>query len=207
MLLQRGLVSAGFKLKIDGYYGPVTQSAVRDWEHDLHLNDPIHKTPGDWPAPSMRNQYYGTPTKNFAHLASFTPPYRMFLSWDRGSEVSKITCHEKIASQLERCLIKILKEFGQENIERSGLHLYGGCYNHRSVRGGNSWSDHAYGCAIDLNPDENGLRTPWDARRIGDPGYATMPVEAIKIFESFGFCNLGRHIGRDAMHFAAVKYY
>jgi len=45
-------------------------------------------------------------------------------------------------------------EKSQSEIERFHLHLFGGCYNPRRVRGSNTkWSVHAFAAAIDINPE------------------------------------------------------
>jgi hypothetical protein len=109
------------------------------------------------------------------------------------------------ADSLLRILSDISAEFGRDGIIEHGLHLYGGCYNHRRRRVGSSWSRRAYGIAIDLNPDENGLRTPWQEGKISQQGYATMPVKVIEIFENYGWKSYAKSWGRDIMHFQRTK--
>jgi hypothetical protein len=65
------------------------------------------------------------------------------------------------------------------------------------MRGGHAWSRHAWGIAIDLDPDRNGLHAPW-------PISATMPEPVIRIFEKHGWKSYARSLGRDAMHFQAT---
>ena len=57
---------------------------------------------------------------------------------------------------------------------------------------------HAYGIAVDIDPDRNGLKTP--------SAQSFMPVDAIRIAEKFGIHNIGSSMDRDLMHFAAVNY-
>ena len=90
-----------------------------------------------------------------------------------------------------------LEEFGSDGIDHFGLDLFGGDYVHRRVRGGSGWSKHAFGCAVDIDPDRNGL---WTRRP-----EATMPEEAVEIANKHGWINLGQKIGRDWMHFQATQ--
>ena len=73
------------------------------------------------------------------------------------------------------------------------------------MRRGTSLSRHSWGIAIDLNPDENTMQTPWKAERIGQPGWATMPQEAIAVFEKHGWKSGAHAWGKDAMHFQATR--
>jgi hypothetical protein len=75
---------------------------------------------------------------------------------------------------------------------RGEVRTFGGCYNVRSKRSGNRLSTHAWGIAIDLNPETNGMG------RRGD-----LSAEVVEVFESFGFTWGGRWAGsgRDPMHF------
>jgi hypothetical protein len=72
-------------------------------------------------------------------------------------------------------------------------------YCHRYVRGYEAeelWSLHAFGVAVDINPDENPMR---------DDGVlqTDLPPEVVAIFKRHGFRWLGESSGRrkDAMHF------
>jgi hypothetical protein len=106
-------------------------------------------------------------------------------------------CHRKVKDSLEAVLKDLLDTFGLPYLTEYGLDVYGGCYNFRKKRGGGSYSKHAWGVAIDINPAENGLHTPW-------PEEATMPADVIDLFERHGWKSLGSLIGRDAMHFEAT---
>lgn len=207
-LLQKALGYEGFIVDQDGAWGTQTASALQAYmdrstlRHKGFVGKPPPPCPG-CPADttSALSAFYGAPRKGFPGLTSIELPYAMVLSWKQGTVVEKILVHKKAASSLLLILEDILKEFGQDGIIEHGLHLYGGCYNHRKMRGGSSWSRHAWGIAIDINPDDNGLRTPWQEDKIGQPGFATMPVKAIEIFEEHGWKAYARSIGRDAMHF------
>lgn len=72
------------------------------------------------------------------------------------------------------------------------IRTYGGCFNFRAKRSGSKLSTHAWGIAIDLNPETNAMG------REGD-----MAPGIVKVFESFGFTWGGRWTGagKDRMHF------
>lgn len=199
--LQVGLADRGFYTgDLDSWAAPggATQRALETalgW-----------KLPAGAPAPSARwpargeasiRAYYGPPGES--QLVRVDPPYPMRIAWDPDVPLRTITCHRLVADSLVEVLAAIHARLGAAGIRHHGLDLYGGCYNFRKMRGGASWSTHAWGIAIDLDPARNGLRTPW-------PAEAAMPVEAIELFEAAGWTSLARAIGRDAMHFQATSW-
>jgi hypothetical protein len=86
------------------------------------------------------------------------------------------------------------------DVEKAGLlsrvHLWGGSFVPRRVRGGTSLSRHSWAIAFDINPNENGLGVHPPA--IGKPGSVR---ELVPIFEAHGFCWGGRWGRADGMHF------
>ena len=143
-------------------------------------------------------RYYGPPGTE-SNLVRFKMPYPMRLYLRNApANLTSHRCHRKVKDSLEAILQEILDTFGLAWITEHGLDVYGGCYNYRKKRGGNSYSKHAWGVAIDLNPAENGLHMNW-------PQAANMPEEVIEIFEKHGWKSLARVIGRDAMHFECTS--
>jgi len=148
-------------------------------------------------------------TKIFGRAGSpprktFVPPYPMEFSW--GGKVKKIGCHSMILEPLKSALTEIAG-LGEEYIRKHGLHLYAGCFNDRSVRGGFSKSDHAWAIAVDINPDANGNHTTWRPGAKGSNGTYQMPRQVVKIFQKYGFqVGFKRSDGtrRDMMHVAFV---
>ena len=102
-------------------------------------------------------------------------------------------------------LEELHRTYGADWLAFHGLDVFGGIYNYRTMRRGTSLSRHSWGIAIDLNPDENGMQTPWKAERIGQPGWANMPQEAIAVFEKHGWKSGARAWSKDAMHFQATR--
>ncbi|QTL01896.1 M15 family metallopeptidase [Aquabacter sp. L1I39] len=114
-----------------------------------------------------------------------------------GQSVRGIRIHKRCATSLARVLDAIWARCGrsQAEIDRIGMSAYGGSYNFRRGRGLATLSMHAYGCAVDFDPDHNGL---------GDPTPA-MDRRVIEEFERQGW-EWGGHWSRpDGMHFQAAR--
>jgi hypothetical protein len=141
---------------------------------------------------------YGTPTESgVPYLTKIILPYPMLLSWDRSKKVTSLRCHKLIAKNLENVFADILKEYGLLKIQQLGIDLYGGCFNYRKMRGGNDWSRHSWGVAIDLDPERNQLKETSKTARFARPEYKPM----IDIFYKHGFLSLGKEKNYDWMHF------
>jgi hypothetical protein len=123
-----------------------------------------------WPLQKDCDSFYGNPRGvngqpsgqwERDNLTAITPPFRMTYA---GHPVRTIKVHRRCALSLLRVLGKIWEASGhnQETLDSWGASVFGGSYNFRLMRGLNTLSMHAYGCAIDLDPAHNGLhdRTP-----------------------------------------------
>jgi hypothetical protein len=175
-------------LKADGVVGPKTWAFVTR----VSTNTPLSQR---WPKQdytSMVN-FYGPVGEN---MTSLELPYIMKLAWDRNTIVRKITCHQKVAKSLYTILENIKKIYGDKEIERLRLDLFGGCLNVRRMRGGSAYSTHSWGCAIDLDPDRNQLRWGKDRASFGRTEYK----EFLDCFEAEGWVSLGRARNMDFMH-------
>jgi hypothetical protein len=145
-------------------------------------------------------------------------PYnKMRLAWDTDTVVSTIAIHRLVAPSLSVALKAVWDTARQRIKERDGydetteyydrqtmallsevgMNLYGGGFNFRLKRGGSSLSTHAYGCAIDIDPERNGM---------GDTTPA-LPLWIVAEFESLGWVWGGRWKGKncDGMHFQYAK--
>lgn len=165
-----------------------------------------------WPTQgrAAMNAFYGDPDANHdgapdrawedANLVRLTPPYHMALAWAPDQPVKAIRCHRLAAPSLERILAGILAHYGsQAAVEAVRMHLYGGAYTFRLMRGGASLSIHSWGAAIDLDPERNGFGRKWD------PSRGMMPSEVIALFAAEGWVWGGNWRTADAMHFQSAK--
>jgi hypothetical protein len=133
------------------------------------------------------------------YLVSVVPPWKMiYVEKGRVTPMPKFAFNKVAAPSLERVLEAIWGHYekDQESIEAYGLDRYGGAFNFRNIRGSRRISNHAYGCAIDLDPTHN----PLGAKK------GRMPADVVQIFKSEGWRWGGDYHGRkDWMHFEAVR--
>jgi LysM repeat protein len=126
-------------------------------------------------------------------LARAPLPFAIALSWDPTKQVRSICCHRRLTAKFQEV-------FG--DIERRGLsgkvRTFGGCFNFRAKRSGSKLSTHAWGIAVDLNPETNAMG------REGD-----MPPGIVAAFRRAGFTWGGDWSGanRDPMHFQYCSGY
>ena len=140
---------------------------------------------------------YGTPNQTgTGYLVMIDLPYPMRLAWDKKTTVKKLSCHKLIADRLKKVFEDILAHYGQDKIKDLGIDLFGGCFNFRAMRGGSEYSKHSWAIAVDLDPERNGLKTPYLKSNFSKPEYKKLH----EIFEKHGFINLGKTKGYDAMH-------
>jgi hypothetical protein len=182
----------------DGVWGPVSMAACRS-----HLRGLMPKN-NPWPTAtrSALEAFYGKPGDE-SNLVSFTFPYPMYYL---GRRVTSGRCHKKVKDSLLRVLTSIGDKWGDQRGIMEEAEDYGGIYNYRNSRGSSSLSMHAWGIAIDLDADDNGMHTPW-------PTVADMPLEIMEKFAKEGWLAAGafwthktvRHNGYDAMHFQATR--
>lgn len=162
----------------------------------------------EWPLQRDCAAYYGTPDPNGngvpdrawedANLVWIRPRWMMVLAWDRSRTVKRIRIHKSCAPSLERVLDGIAQQYpGQEQLERHRLHLFGGAYHFRLMRGSTKLSMHAYGCAIDLDPEGNPLGCRWRTGMI--------PRAVVEAFAREGWVWGGGWKRPDAQHFQAAR--
>ncbi len=154
------------------------------------------------PLQSECNRVYGTPGKNTGtirkRLVTVNVPYP--LKYGR-QKVTRVTVHKMVADSLIAAFTEVLEHYGIERIRKLGLDVYGGTYNPRKMRGGNRWSMHAYGIAIDMHPAGNGLKTRCPQALFCKPEYKAF----LDIMEKHSWLPAIRLWGADAMHFQVAR--
>lgn len=120
-------------------------------------------------------------------LESVSLPFAIPLSWDKSRSVQRITCHKQLAPICTSVFANI-----QAAGLQSAITSFGGCFSFRPQRTGTKLSTHAWGIAIDLNPETSGQGTA-----------GNMNPDVISIFKEAGFSWGGDWQGkvRDPMHF------
>ena len=162
-----------------------------------------------WPLQSQCPAFYGSPTLNGHGLPGPDPkwerdnlvlvalPWEARASWNVALPVHSIRVHKLCAASLARVLVAVWEDCGkaQAEIDRIGLSAIGGGYSWRLMRGGNRLSMHSFGCAVDLDPERNGLgdATPAMDRRV------------IDAFTAEGWTWGGGWRVKDGMHFQAAR--
>jgi D-alanyl-D-alanine carboxypeptidase len=141
---------------------------------------------------------YGTPNETGAgYLVPIALPYPMRLAWDKKTKVNRMMVHKLVANKFLLVFNDLLAHYGYDKIVELGIDLFGGCFNYRKMRGGNDFSRHSWGVAIDLDPERNLLKENAKTARFARPEYKPM----IDIFYKHGFVSLGVEKGYDFMHF------
>lgn len=153
-----------------------------------------------WPKQDYKSmvKFYGPVGQNQTQIAL---PYPMYLDWALGTQVSKITCHEKVADSVTTIFKNLLSEYGQQKLHDLGIDQFGGMLNVRKMRGGSAWSIHSWGAAMDLDADRNMLKETHKTARFARPEYLPM----WRIIEAEGWTSLGRARDFDWMHLQAAN--
>lgn len=195
---------------LDGLAGPLTESAYMQWEYKqdtgtaLRLPQPTRSDKvGNLQSMSQAEaiRIFGHPDSIGADLVRVYVPYKLKLEWNLRQTTQVVAVHEKVADRVEQAFEDIYKAYGPEKISNYKLDHYSGAYNKRRIRGGTAWSKHAFAVALDFYAARNGLTTPFELAEFSRPKYS----DFLAIWEEQGFLNLGRLIGRDAMHFEIAK--
>lgn len=202
---------------IDGFEGPLLQQArdvynalltisFRDKKDELDKEVPpvpisvkttiTNQT--QWPTQRQCMSYYGDPGSN---QAICKVPYTMYLAWDLNSKVTQYQCHRLVKEPMERIWNRVLEHYGYDKIIDLRLHLWGGCLNVRRMRGGSAWSMHAWGIAVDMDPDHNQLRQNHKTATFAKPEYD----KYWEIIYDEGAISLGKERDFDWMHFQFAR--
>jgi hypothetical protein len=193
----------------DGYWGTQTEYAVETLRQRIQNNvvappfrdsDELMPTRADtWPrqAQAQMRAFYGRVGQ---HQTRIQLPYEHRLAWDRSQRIHSYLCHEKVHDSLLRILTRVLDHYGEERIRELRLDLFGGCFNKRKKKGGTTWSMHAWGAAVDYDPEHNRFRWGWERAAFARPEYEAW----WRIWEAEGWIGLGRKRNFDWMHIQAA---
>lgn len=198
-------------VKPDGIFGPMTDHAVKKFQTKHNLKPDGVVGPQTWKAIEFRsptipkkNRYdkivdiLGVPNNSGSgYLTTIELPLTLTIAWNTKQKTNKMRVHKRYAEQILNIFGELLAVYGQEKLDELGITLFGGCFNYRVMRNGHQMSDHAWAAAIDLDPKRNGLTTKYADAQFSKPEYEDMH----HIFEKYGWENLGKTWGRDAMHF------
>ena len=213
---QEFLLSTGYKVPfVDGAFGPATEKetikfqlksglkpdgvvGAKTWNFvtTVSNNTPLSQK---WPKQDYNSMvnFYGPVGENMTRL---DVPYKLKLAWAPQTTLSKITCHQKVAKSLYTIFENTLKTYGEKEIQRLRLDVFGGCLNVRRMRGGSAWSIHSWGAACDVDPDNNQLK--WSSPK------ATLSRKEYNDFwnivQAEGWTSLGKARNFDYMHFQAA---
>lgn len=194
---------------VDGFWGPRTNVAFEELMFQLDHGEaqPVWRpeevevvNPNGWPvqhSPAFY-EFYG---EKGSGLVTIDLPYEMKLSWDLRIPVRRTTCHHKVVESLQRVLHKVKDIYGPDNISDLHLDHFGGCYNDRKMRGGNLWSAHAWGIALDFDTNRNQLLWGRDRAALAHPDC----TEWWQCWEKEGWISLGRKRNFDWMHVQAAR--
>ena len=194
---------------IDGYWGPQTLHALESLQHLIETgNEPEvwrpedlpEKNPNKWPKQTTKelNKFYG---KVGANQVNIELPYPHRFSWKKDKIITRFKCHKKVEASMKRVLTRVFDHYGLEQIKELKLDIWGGCLNVRKKRGGNTYSTHSWGIAVDYDPDKNQLKWGRDKASFANPEYDKW----WEYWESEGWVSLGRTRNFDWMHVQAAK--
>lgn len=191
---------------VDGLVGHNTMEAVTSYldardgrtASVARPQDPRDDRTGDWPVDSPRalEARYGPPGGPLATAGRCELPFPFVIAWEPRQRVSRFSCHRDVAAPLTRLFREVAAHYGEQEFRRLRLDRFGGCFNDRPVRGGTRRSTHAWGVAVDLDPENNMLR--WDHTRASFARPEYLPFW--RVVEAVGATSLGRAHDFDWMH-------
>lgn len=197
---------------IDGYVGNLTRTAYLLWSSaqagtkpDLSIpaKPTLPNVPTRFPKQADARTFYGTPGAGGTvekQLVMATLPVAMRIDWNLSQKSTRVQLHTKCQASAMSAMEQIVRHYGEDRWRKLGLDRNAGTYNPRKMRGGTSWSMHAYGCAWDFYAAPNGLTTRCPQALFCKDDYKAF----FDIWEAHGWLSLGRAIGRDWMHVQAA---
>jgi hypothetical protein len=139
----------------------------------------------------MRQVFGNENTQNFEaqFIKIFDLPYPLLYA---GQEVAHARCHYLIIENFQQAFQQIMEKGLMDEVKN-----YGGIYQVRAKRGQKKLSTHAWGIAIDLEPEKYPLSSK-----------GRFPDEVVQAFKDSGFFYGGDFKSRlDPMHFQFCSGY
>ncbi len=197
---------------VDGFWGPVTQNAYEGLLHLINTgkkpdnwrdDEPSDANPHVWPRDTgnqkaMRD-FYGQPGK--PPIKKVRCPWTLKLAWDLGTRMNTVGVHTKVADSVSEVFEKVHAHYGDAELRRLRLDLFGGCFMPRRKRGGSTWSTHAFAVALDWDPARNQLKWGRDRASLDHRDYDFWWHS----WEAQGWVSLGRSRNFDWMHVQAAR--
>jgi hypothetical protein len=86
------------------------------------------------------------------NIRVFESPFPLRLSWNPTQYIRRFQVHRLVGDAIVDALGQVLNDVGADAIKNQGWDFYGGVFNFRNNRRSPHLSTHAWGIAIDLNP-------------------------------------------------------
>jgi hypothetical protein len=155
-------------------------------------------------APLYKNirEVYGDAVADGSNQVSFKPCTPFYIAWNTNHEVGSFLCHEKVSYSLNNIIIDLKYHYGEDELKKLGIPIFGGCYNYQKVRGGNRFCTHSWGVALSLNPRANFYEFDKSKALFAKPEYKYL----MDSFYKYGWFNEGIELGKNYGHFQAVRY-
>ena len=145
---------------------------------------------------------YGNPeTEVPSRLVTKELPFKVRIDYNLRQTTDKITLHRDVIDQFIDSQIAVRNFYGDKDWRDLGLDRYAGGYNKRKMRGGDQWSTHAFGCAVDIYYEPNGLRTKCPQALFCGSIYSYF----LEIMEEHEFLPAIKLWGADACHFQVAR--
>lgn len=199
---------------IDGLWGPQTAFAVDTLIEKLETGATpeawrdsveIARAADRWPLQRDLNAFYGPPGQAGGawptYLVKVACPWKLKIAWNLSSTRQHLNVHEKLADSVGTVLERVHSTYGDLDINRLGLDLFGGDYNPRLMRGGTKPSTHSWGIAFDFDPAKNPLKANRATARFAHADYE----DWWRAWEDEGWVSLGRARNFDWMHVQAAR--
>lgn len=153
---------------------------------------------GAWPRQVDCLKFYGPVGTS---QVSVDIPFDMYLAWDKGTRIRRMSLHAKVAASTAVVFNRIAGAYSAAERKALGIDLFGGSLNVRKMRGGTSYSMHSWGIAIDFDPERNQLDWGRDRARLAHAD--ALPFW--NAWEAEGWVSLGRQKNFDWMHVQAAR--